>query len=169
MTSVCAAVIRSLLFRFVNVLFVRHTVSRVARCDESMLSLVSCVLVLQAVSGSTSVVNVKLVPAKDPFPQVSAEIARLEAARGDAEDASMRAVEAAYETALKAARGRIDSVVAAYVSARDTTREHDAAAFLSQRDAEGSGFALRIAPVAPPSVNIKKKIDLIQKNTNKRK
>jgi hypothetical protein len=127
-----------------------------------MLSLLSCVLLLRVVSCSSSVVNVKLVPSNNPFPQVVAEIARLEAVRGDAEDVSVRALEAAYGTALKAARSRIDSVVASYVASLRKTHTQDAAAFLSRSDIGSSSFALRIAPVAPPSVNIRKQIDLME-------
>ena len=58
-----------------------------------------------------------LVPSQNAFPQVSAEIARLDAARRQADEASLKTLAGAYETALASARKRIASVVATFASA----------------------------------------------------
>jgi len=119
-------------------------------------------------------IQVRLAPPTNALPEVSAEVMKLDHDRERAESAMVQQLRAAYDSALKDAEYRIDSLVKV---ALGTTSAGSAlpvlksrVSFLQRRDrkqrtvSSGDDFAinLNLVPVPPPDPSIQKEIEQIE-------
>jgi len=110
-------------------------------------------------SVAVPVVNVRLIQAASPSLKVSAEIAQLEASRGEAEAAGLRRLDDAFNAALADAGVRM--------KASRSAGTMGAAAFLSHAAAsegpEHVHLLLRLLPRAPVSNRVQKRIAALER------
>lgn len=111
----------------------------------------------QAELASLPVIQLKLAPPQNPYPEVRVEIGRLEKERENAETAMQNNLHAAYNAALADAKSKISKVVLA-------VRGHRSAVAFLQRSEEDA-FVVKVSLInpAPADSSILKSIDKIEK------
>jgi hypothetical protein len=110
--------------------------------------------------GAVPVVNVRLSQPAVPLPEVSAEIAALEASRNNAEATGLKRVDAAFEGAARDAERRIKAMLAS----ASASGARFSASLLSMP--ERAGFRLRVQPARPVSNSVQKKIAAVEHTRN---
>ena len=107
--------------------------------------------------GAVPVVNVRLSQPAVPLPEVSAEIAVLDASRSNAEATGLQRLDAAFESAARDAERRIKAVFA--IDGKASARFP--VSLLSAP--EHAGFRLRVQPARPVSNGVHKKIAAVER------
>lgn len=125
----------------------------------SQVFVVSCLLV-NVFARAAPVVDLKLAPAAAALPDILSQIAGLEAARVDAEEASLARLDAAYEAAASDAEAKIQSLFTKAFLSGGGSAKVIAASFLGAR---GVDFRVGISPAPPVKNRIRKQIALIER------
>ena len=111
---------------------------------------------------SAPVVNLRLSPPRSQLPEVAAEIASLDLARGAVEAAGLRRLEAAFADAVKDAEARIHDAAAGVPALAGAAP----AGFLdadARRAGTRAGFLVHVLPARPVSNGVLKKISSMER------
>jgi hypothetical protein len=120
-------------------------------------------LLVAPLAGAVPVVNVRLSQPPAPLPEVSAEIAALEASRASAEASGIKRLDAAFEGAVRDAERRIKAVLASAGRSGARIPVSLLSAPAGRRAAEHAGLRLRVLPARPASNGVQKKIAAVER------